>query len=108
MLAQTFEVPVRGAMSSGIGLKVHFSAPVRASSAKTLPGGVSASTQSLPAQPTIRRSPKTVGGWRRDSGHLSWRVFHWFTSTTPSWPKSAQRLPVSASTEWSLASMVPM
>jgi hypothetical protein len=75
MLAQTLAVPVRGASAGGSDSNVQRRSPVRASSAKTLPGGATVSAQSLPAQPTISRSPITVGGCSSDSGHLR-TVFH--------------------------------
>ncbi len=50
--AQTLPVPVVAMLALGMALKVHFKAPVRASTAKTVPGGFAVSVQSLPAQPT--------------------------------------------------------
>src|SRR6202035_939382 len=108
MLAQTFDVPVCFASSGGSASNVHFSLPLCASTANTVPGGSSASAQSLPAQPMNRVSLYTVGGCRTESGHLALILFHWLMSSTPPLAKSSHFLPVSASTACSLASMVPI
>ena len=64
------------AISGGSASNTHFSLPVWALTANTVPGGASASAQSLPAQPINSVSLYTVGGWRMESGHLLLVVFH--------------------------------
>src|SRR5205085_11780733 len=107
MLAQTFDVPVLWTTSSGRALNTHFNLPVCALTANTVPGGSTASVQSLPAQPMKSVPLYTVGGCSSESGHLLLVVFHWLTSRTPPLAKPSHFLPLSASTACSLAFMVP-
>src|SRR5438270_13915718 len=106
MLAQTFDVPVLWTTSSGRALNTQFNLPVCALTANTVPGGSTASVQSLPGQPMKSVSWYTVGGCSSDSGHLLLVVFHWLTSRTAPLAKPSHVLLLVASTVCRLAAMV--
>ena len=107
MLLHTFEVPVLGLRSGGMVSSFQLSFPVCASIAKTEPGGCTACVQSCPDQPTKSWFLKTVGGCRMESGHFALTVFHWLMSRTPFCAKPVHACPLSASTAYTLPSIVP-